>query len=180
MLGGRCGFGQRSAGSSMHWPMAARTTDPLDAWKSIVGLVHRAVDGRDEPALDLRVNAAAMSPREMVHHIVEANVVAASIVVAALGSPGCVYDWSWMLPFGEWPRRLGYASKPIGPALELLAALNAWVAAQVEPLADGLQRTVQLRDAPDARLRTVTVAEVLLQEVEHAREHLGELGASAS
>ena len=64
-----------------------------------------------------------------------------------------------------------YRSKPLPPSLELLRALNAWVAAQVEPLADGLDREVQLRDAPDAAPRRVTVAEVLRQEVEHAAEH---------
>jgi len=52
----------------------------------------------------------------------EANVVAASIVIAALGSPGCTYDWSWMMPFGAW----------------LMGVLNAYVAAQIEPLSDGL------------------------------------------
>ena len=87
-----------------------------------------------------------MSIRETVHHIVEANVVAASIVLAALGSPGCIYDWSWMLPFGEWLERLRYDRKPLAPSLRLLEALNAYVVAQVEPLPDGLQRTVQLRD----------------------------------
>jgi len=146
------------------------TRSALDAWRSLPGLIQGAVAGLDDAHLDRR--AGEMSRRELVHHLVEAQVVAASIVVAALGSPGCTYDWSWMMPFGAWVERLGYATKPVGPALALLDALNQYVAAQIEPLADGLDRVVHLRDAPGADLRRVTVAEVLEQEVAHAREHI--------
>jgi hypothetical protein len=146
----------------------------LAAWGSIPKLVRAAVRDLDEAALDAR-REGGMTMRETVHHIAEANVVAASIVVAGLGSPGCVFDWSWMQPFGEWMQHLRYDRKPIEASLALLDALNAWVAAQIEPLPDGLQRTVLLRDASDAELREATVAEVLLQEVEHARGHLREL-----
>jgi hypothetical protein len=72
-----------------------------------------------------------------------------------------------------------YDRKPVGPSIALLRALNAWVAAQVEPLEDGLQRTVQLRDEPGGELRTATVADVLLQEARHAREHAAEVAAAA-
>lgn len=46
------------------------------------------------------------------------------------------------------------------------------LAAQVEPLPDGLRRELFLLDAPGAEPRRTTVAEVLLQEAQHAREHL--------
>ncbi len=77
-----------------------------------------------------------------------------------------------MLPFGEWLERLRYDRKPLAPSLRLLEALNAYVVAQVEPLPDGLQQKVQLLDEPDTAPRTVTVAEVLLQEAEHANGHV--------
>lgn len=81
-----------------------------------------------------------------------------------------------MLPFGPWMERLRYDQNPLGPSLALLDALNASIVAQVEPLPDGLERKVRLRDQPAGELRTVTLAEVLMQEVEHAREHMQELG----
>ena len=152
--------------------MARATTDAVEAWKSIVALVHARIDGLTEADLDRRSDADPMSIRETVHHVVEANVVAASIVIAALGSPGCVYDWSWMMPFGPWMDRMRYDRKPLTPAVQMLEALNAYVVAQIEPLADGLTRTVRLRDEPGAEPRPVTIAEVLLQEAKHAREEL--------
>ena len=141
--------------------------DALREWKQIVGRVRRLARARK---LDAKVGAS--TTREVVHHVVEANVVAASIIVAALGAPGCTYDWSWMMPFGPWMTRMRYDEKPIGPALRLLSALNAYVVAQIEPLPDGLRRTVRLRDRPRGRTRSVTVADVLLQEADHAREEV--------
>ena len=152
--------------------MAAPAEDPIAAWKSIVGLVHAHADGRTEADLDRRDADETMTRREVVHHIVEANVVAASIVIAALGSPCSAYDWSWMLPFGPWLERMRYGDKPIGPALRLCEALNEYVVALVSPLPDGLQREVLLVDQPGAEPRRTTVGEVLLQEATHARDHL--------
>jgi hypothetical protein len=146
----------------------------LAEWKSIVPLVHGLLEGRREADLDRRAGRSSFSVRETVHHIAEANVVAASIMIAALGSPGAVYDWSWMLPFGAWLERLRYGEKPVAPSLRLLEALNEYVVAQVEPLPDGLERRVLLRDQPGGELREITVAEVLLQEADHAREHVAE------
>ena len=97
------------------------TTDAkhaLESWKSIVPLVRGLIDGLGADELDRRLETrSTMSVRETVHHVVEANVVAASIVVAALGSPGSVYDWSWMMPFGPWQERMRYDRKSLGPAL---------------------------------------------------------------
>jgi hypothetical protein len=151
--------------------------DALTAWKSIPRLAQDALARAGAEALDAPDHNGGMTLREVVHHVVEANVVAASIVVAAMGSPGCTYDWSWMLPFGAWMDRMDYRRKPIEPALALLEALNAYVAAQIEPLAGALAREVQLKDSADAALRRVTVAEVLIQEADHARDHLT-LGAA--
>ncbi|HEV8114068.1 MAG TPA: DinB family protein [Planctomycetota bacterium] len=154
--------------------MSKARPDALAEWRAVVPLVQKLVEGRSEAEIDRRPDAESMTLRETVHHVVEANVVAASIVTAALGSPGSVYDWSWMLPFGKWMEQMRYDRKPLAPSLRLLEALNEYVAAQIEPLEDGLERRVRLRDQPDGPLREVTVADVLIQEAEHAREHFEE------
>ena len=159
--------------------MSARESpaDVLTAFRSIPETIAGAVDGLDETQLDRRP-ADGLSVREQVHHMVEAHIVASSIVIAALGMPGSTYDWSWMLPFGPWMERLPYRSMPLRPSLETVRALNAWVASVIERLDDGLSRTVRLRDAPDAELRTVTVADVLQQEIDHTEEHVGKIRAT--
>ena len=146
----------------------------FEAWRTIPDRVDALIAGRSGGDLDRVADSEhGMTVREVVHHIAEANVVASSILVAALGSPGCTYDWSWMQPFGKWMDRLAYRRKPVEPAIALLRALNAWVVAQLEPLSDGLDREVFLRDEPGGKPRRATVAEVLQQELDHVKEHLG-------
>jgi hypothetical protein len=150
----------------------ASPENALSAWRSIVALMRSYLHGRSAQDLDRTDEGAPMTRRELVHHVVEANVVAAGIVTAGLGSPGCTFDWSWMLPFGPWLERMRYRDKPLEPAVRLLEALNEYVAAQLEPLHDGLERELFLVDQQGAAPRRTTVGEVLLQEAAHARVHL--------
>jgi hypothetical protein len=113
-----------------------------------------------------------MSIRETVHHLVEANLVASNIVIAALAKSGSTYDWTWVNPGGPWISRLGYSRAPIGPALSTLESLTRHFAALFSVVGDGLKRTVKLYDSPGAPHYTKTVAQLLLDEVNHAREHL--------
>ena len=64
--------------------------------------------------------ARALGPALAVFRGLQAIVVA--IVLAALGKPGCRFDWSWMIPDERWMRRLGYDRAPLEPAIELLEA----------------------------------------------------------
>jgi hypothetical protein len=148
----------------------AVSSDAIVEWRSIVQLVRGAVAVLPEGGLERVSSSTGMTVREQVHHIVEANIVAASIVIAALGMPGATYDWSWMMPFGEWMDRLDHRSRPIEPSLELLDALNRWIAAVVEQLPDGLEREVVLKVGDN--LSKTTVAKVLLDEAEHAKGHV--------
>ena len=150
-------------------------SDALAAWCAIPDTIAEVVRDLDDQALDRHNQKTGMSIRELAHHLVEAQIVAASIVIAGLGMPGSTYDWSWMLPFGPWMQRLPYRTMPLAASLEASRALSAWVATVAGGLDDALLREVQLRDAPDAALRRVTVADVLRQEVDHVREHVADI-----
>jgi len=149
----------------------------IKTWSSIPSRIRRATAGLEERNLDLRGGSEGWSIRETVHHLVEANLVASNIVLAALGRPDCRYDWSWVTPDTGWMKRLGYDKAPLEPALGLLDALCAHVATVLEHAPAGLRRTVRLLDTPDGRLRRRTVRKVLAEECDHARHHLRDIEA---
>jgi hypothetical protein len=153
----------------------AEAAEALRAWLAIPESIERAIDGLREDDLDLRGGADGWSIRETVHHLVEANLVASNIMIAALARSGCTYDWSWVNPDAAWMRRVGYDSAPIRPALATLHALCEHIAGLIRAADHGDQREVQLLDAPGAKLYTKAVKDLLTQEVEHADEHLGVL-----
>lgn len=150
----------------------------LKAWSSTPSRIRRAVSGLSTSDLDLRGGSEGWSIREYDHHLVEANLVASNIVLAALGKPGCKYDWSWVTPDARWMKRLGYDQAPIEPALKLLEALCSHVAGVARSAPGGLRRHVRLLDAPGAKLRRRTVEQVLADECEHVDHHLRDVAAT--
>ena len=136
------------------------------------------MDGVSKAQLDRRAEPDAMSAAETVHHIAEANIVAASMIIAAIGKDGATYDWSWLYPNLEWVKRMGYAKAPIEPAVTTLRAMNEHIANLVKANPKVLKRKVTLFDTPGDETYTMTVEEIMRHEVSHAREHLNELKVS--
>jgi hypothetical protein len=141
-------------------------------WMAIPDRLRKVARGLSEARLDDRGGPDRMTIRETVHHLVEANLVASNIVIAALANSGSSFDWTWVNPNASWMRRLGYDKAPVGPAISTLAALTRHLAAILSVTPGGLRRTVQLNDAPGAPRYTKTVRQILGDEVNHAREHL--------
>lgn len=105
----------------------------------------------------------------------EANVIATTIIIAALGSPGCVYDWSWVRPEGEWVRRLGYNRVSVERALVLFEDLYRYVSYVVKAASLGVRSHVRLRDTTAGTLTRKTVKQVRRDEWEHAQHHLQDI-----
>jgi hypothetical protein len=57
--------------------------DPVNDWLQIPEMIEKAIAGLSATELDLSAVSDAMSPRETVHHLVEANIVASSMIIAA-------------------------------------------------------------------------------------------------
>jgi len=110
---------------------------------------------------------------ETVHHLLEANLVASNMIIAALGTDSYEFDWSWLIPDEQWNARLGYANVPVAPALDLFRALTKYISALLSRDPSFMQRTIRLRDSGDGEPYAITVEGILSREVDHAREHLG-------
>jgi len=86
----------------------SESAETLDGWLRVPDA--KAIEGLTEDALDLSGGSNGWSIRENVHHLVEANLVASNIVVAALAQSGCTYDWSWMMPNASWMNRVRHGT----------------------------------------------------------------------
>ena len=147
----------------------------LRDWLALPARLDAAVAGRSPAELDARRGPQSLSPRETVHHLVEANLIASSILLAALATDGGPYDWTWVWPNGEWMKRMGYDRAPVPKAIELLHALGRHFEVLLAANPDAMRRKVTLFDTPDGKRYSKTVAQVLATEVAHAQEHLGDL-----
>jgi hypothetical protein len=150
-----------------------RATSAVAEWLATSMSIQAVIEGLRDEDLDLRGGGEGWSIRETVHHLVEANLIASNIMIAALAGTCSAYDWSWVNPNTAWMERLGYRSAPIGPALTMLHALCDHMAGLIRTVPGALERHVQLLDAPGAKLCSRTVGDLVKEQVEHVEGHIG-------
>jgi len=147
----------------------------LRSWRRIPRQVERTVRGLSREELAARKEKKMMSIHETVHHVVESNIIAASMIIAAIGNDGATYDWSWLYPNLVWIKRMGYAKAPIKPAIQMLECMNEHIANLVRVNPKVLKRKVTLFDKPGGDTHTMTVEEIMHHESSHAIDHLKEV-----
>lgn len=154
--------------------MTTRSSQLFSDWLEVPRAPQIALQGVTEADLDFRAGQNGWSIRETVHHLVESNLVACTIAIAAVGSGGCTYDCSWLNPDRAWMERMGYRGA-VTPAIEVLSAVCRYGISLLSAAPDGLRRDIKLLGAAGTEPYLMTVEEMILQEVEHARQHLQEL-----
>lgn len=149
--------------------------DILTAYEQIPEKIASALAHIPGDKLDTLRSSSQMSLRETVHHLVEANIVAASMTIAALGSERATYDWSWLWPGRDWCDRMRYDAVPLDAAVTTLNGLIQHIVNMVHLRDDAATRKVSVHDTPGATPYFLTVSQILHQEAKHADEHLGEI-----
>lgn len=150
------------------------SVQPLSEWLQVSRALEIALEGLTENDLNFRGGANGWSVRETVHHVVESNLVAYTIAIAAVGAGGCTFDCSWLNPDREWMERMGYRGS-VGPAIEALSTVCRYGSALLSAAPDALRRDIKLLGAPGTEPYLMTVEQMIGLEVEHARHHLQEI-----
>ena len=150
------------------------SVQPLSDWLQVSRTLEIALEGLTEDDLHFRGGPNGWSIREVVHHLVESNLVACTIAIAAAGTGGCTYDCSWLNPDRAWMERMGYRGA-VAPAIEVLSASCRYVSALLSAAPDALRREIKLLGAPGTEPYPMTVEEMIRQEVEHTQQHLQEI-----
>ena len=152
--------------------------EALREWAKIPADLRKAIRGLSEMDLDRRGGSEGWSIREYVHHLVEANLIASTMVIAALANNGGEFDWTWVNPSEAWMKRVGYDKVDVGPALRVLATMCHYIAGIIAAQPGTLERYVKLNDSPGAKRYNATVEKILKDEREHANHHLADIRAA--
>jgi hypothetical protein len=150
----------------------------LIAYRQIPDKIASAIAKIPAEKLDVRVAKSEMSLRETVHHLVEANIVAASMMIAALGSEKATYDWSWLWPGRDWCDRMRYEAVPLDASVATLNGIIQHISNMIRVRDDAASRRVSVHDLPGETPYFRTIAEIIDQEARHVDEHLDEIISS--
>lgn len=143
-------------------------SDPeiLDLYRSGPGRLEAAVRGLTEGELDRPWMAGKWRLRELVHHLVDADLSTFQVIRTALALPGRTITSDTWSP-EEWMAGIGAGSRSVSPAVALFAAKRAWVLEAVEHLPGALGRWVQWPSGYRAEVR-----DLLRQVGGHALHHI--------
>ena len=159
--------------------MKKASVEAIAEWTRIPADIRKSIRGLSETDLDRRGGSEGWSIREYVHHLVEANLVASTMVIAALANDGGEFDWTWVNPNEAWMKRLGYDKADVKPALTMLTAVCDYIAGIVAAQPGMLDRHVSLNDSPGAKRYNATVEKILKDERDHANHHLADIRATS-
>ena len=148
---------------------------PLSDWLQVPRDLESALAGLTEDELSLRGGTDGWSIREHVHPLVESNVTACTIVIAALGTGGCTFDCSWLNSDPAWMERTKYNRVLVASALEVLAPLCRYAAELLSAAPEALRHEIKLVGAPGTEPYPMTVEQMIGLEVDHAQQHVQEI-----
>jgi hypothetical protein len=158
--------------------MKKASVEPVREWAKIPADMRKSIQGLSETDLDRRGGSQDWSIREYVHHLVEANMVASTMIIAALANNGGEFDWTWVNPSEAWMKRVGYDKADVKPALRMLATMCDYIAGIVAAQPGMLERYVRLNDSPGAKRYNAPVEKILKDQREHANDHLADIRAT--
>lgn len=137
--------------------------------------VDETIAGLSESDLDLARAEGKWTIRQIVHHIADAEDLWKLCIKAALGNPGCTFDFSWYILDNKWAGPLDYATRPVGEAVELLRATRLNIAELLEHLPDVWEKNITLTHRDLEEERRYTVEEMIEWQVRHALLHVDQI-----
>ena len=130
-----------------------------------------ALEPIPESGLDWREDGEGWSIRQITHHVAEDCNVYTIIIERALATPGC------RITFGEfpgnepWAERLGWDTKPVETALELMHVHRKFIAEMVSLLPDQLENEVRYFNDEGKELGKGNVINMMKMLTDHMSEH---------
>jgi hypothetical protein len=124
-----------------------------------------------ESGLDWREGGEGWSIRQIIHHVAEDCTVYAFIIERALATPGCKITFGEFPGNEPWGERLGWDTKPVEIALELMRVQRRFIAEMISLLPDQLENEVLYFNDEGKELGKGNVENMVKMLTEHMEEH---------
>lgn len=150
-------------------PLPVPDVQVLEIYRSGPTRLQEALNGLTEADLDLSWSPGKWTIRQIVHHLVDSDLVTFHVLRMALAFSGMVIHTQHRDP-DDWALGLRYAQQPVEASVTLLAAARAWVLSTLDHLPDGLDRCVVRPSGYRSEVR-----QLLRQVGGHALHHIGQI-----
>ncbi|UCC49349.1 MAG: DinB family protein [Gemmatimonadota bacterium] len=130
-----------------------------------------ALGGLSEPDLDIALEEGKWTIRQLVHHIVDADTLAKTMIMAALGNSGCRYDQRWYDTRNTFAETLDYANRSVAAAIAVFHANRHHLDQLLRHLPDALDRSVIVMWEKEPEGKELTVSYLVRGQTWHAEHH---------
>ncbi len=156
--------------------MSASHEALLQRYLRLPGRLDDAIAGLDEAGLDWR--SGGWSIRQIVHHLVEGELIWEVNLRAAAGSDGIAFPMGWYFSRSqdEWIEAWAYDRRPVGPALALFraAVCNLVEFLRVLP-AEAWTRSGRVTWPGEQEQSRLSVRDILLIHIRHMDGHSADI-----
>jgi catechol 2,3-dioxygenase-like lactoylglutathione lyase family enzyme len=146
----------------------------VELYASAPSVLSQALDRLDNTRLDVAADDG-WSVRMLTHHICDGDLLWAGTLMAAMISPGAKYSHDWYVDDRACADALRYATRDIGEARRLFAAMRDHFVKVITTTPGALDRNVSFRRHYESAANTLTVRDILLQRAQHTLEHVDEI-----
>lgn len=150
----------------------------LAGYLAAPGRLEAALAGLSETDLDLAREEGAWTIRQIVHHIVDSDDLAKTMITVAVGNSGCRYDQKWYDTRNTFAETLAYARRAVEPSVALFRANHRHLEELLSRIPDARERYVVLEWEKEPEGRKVTVDYLLKGQTWHVLHHLEQVQAT--
>lgn len=151
--------------------MSEKITDLIANFTGALDNFDAALKPVPESGLDWREGGEGWSIRQIIHHVAEDCNVYTFIIERALATPGTKMVFGGFPGNEPWADALGWDTKPVATALELMHVHRRFIAEMVSLLPDKLENEMLYLNDEGKELGKGDVESMLKMLTEHMNEH---------
>lgn len=134
-----------------------------------------ALKGLSESDLDLSRAQDKWTIREIVHHISEAEDIWKIAFKAALGNPGCTFNFNWYIANNKCSEPLMYNIRPINDAVELFRICRKQVLELINLVDNAWEKYAYIEHESMPEKLKFSAEKIIQWQVQHLDIHISQI-----
>ena len=125
--------------------------------------------------IDLSRSQGKWTIRQIVHHIAEFEDLYKTTIKAALGNPGCTFDFNWYIVDNKWADPLRYDVRPINDAVVLFRMSRKQVLELINFVENPWEQFIYFSHESMPEKKKFTVAKIIQWQIQHLQMHIDQI-----
>lgn len=133
------------------------------------------LEGLSDSELDISRSKGKWTIRQIAHHIAEFEDLYKMAIKAALGNPGCTFNFDWYIADNKWAAPLWYNTRPITIAMEIFRISRQQVLELINFVDNAWEKPIYISHQSMPEKMKFTVKKIIKWQVLHLEMHIKQI-----